>query len=161
MNCPLKIPTGFHPLAQGWNNPGDRVVGKSQPPWGCVNIGPPPGHNPGGIDDNQSRGPRVARASLWVAIPLGLQKRQSPQDFACQPKVGTTMGIGTPPGCCGTIPLGLQKRQSPRDFILQPKVAATRLPWENEPTHPRPNPNGVVPTRLIPCRNPFPPFIFI
>jgi hypothetical protein len=31
-----KIPTGFPLPAQGWDNPGYRVVANSQPQWGCA-----------------------------------------------------------------------------------------------------------------------------
>jgi hypothetical protein len=75
VNRPLKIPTGFHPPAQGCSNPGHRVAVDPQPQWDCAIVSPPQGRNPGGVDDDQSRGPRVARASQpWALFrnPLGI-----------------------------------------------------------------------------------------
>jgi hypothetical protein len=75
MNRPVKIPTGFDPPAQGCSNPGHRVAVMPQPQWGCAIIGTPQGHNPAGVDNHQSHGPRVARSSLpWALLhnPFGI-----------------------------------------------------------------------------------------
>src|SRR5204863_9135546 len=134
VNRPLKIPTGFHPPAQGWNNPGPRVAVNPQPQGGCVIIGAPHGYNPGGVDDNRSHGPRVARTlQPWAAChnPFGIRPRVAMNP---QPQEGCAV-IGGPQD---HNPGGVDDNES-----RGPKVTRTAQPWAVYR-----NPVGIAQTRI-------------
>lgn len=139
MNCLLKIPTGFHLPAQGWSNPGSRVAVKPQPQWGWAIIETPQGHNPGGVDEDQSHDPRVARHEQpWALFhnPVGIELAKIPMGFH-PPAQGwnnpghcVVMHPQPQRGCViirsshGHNPVGVDKNQS-----RYPRVAHRSQPW--------------------------------
>jgi len=140
--APMKIPTGFHSPAQGWNNPGYRVAMKPQPQGGCTIIEPPHGHNPGGVDENQSRGPRVARASQpWALFcnPVGIERTTIPMRLPPPAQGGNYSGYRNSAWALFHNPAGIGQMKIPTEFRPPAQGsgnAATLGKPSNKPTTP-------------------------
>jgi len=119
VNRSLKIPPGFRSPAQGCSNPGYRVAMNTQPQWGCAIIGRDRGHNPDGVKENRSCGPRVARASQpWALFrnPLGIEQKTIPTRFHPPAQDGNNPGYRNP--------VGVYENKS-----RGPRAAHTSQPW--------------------------------